>query len=144
MSHSAASAIVGAAALLTLLVLGGCASSQKPQTAAELAAALQRHGITVVEQKPAALPKMQYGRIEEGITLTGENLSVDIIRIEDERTYKAFVGMGAVLGAAERKTGERLPLRPDIYSQKPFVIVVRQEPTPGQVKQALDAVLGGQ
>ena len=130
--------------LVFTVVFAGCEGAQKPQSAADLAAALQRQGVTVANQAPAKLPKMQYGRIEEGITLTGENLSVDIIQIEDERTYKAFLGMGAILAVAEQKTGERLPQRPDIYSQKPFVIVVRREPTPGQVKQALEAVLGPQ
>jgi hypothetical protein len=135
---------IGVLGLVFTVVFAGCERVAKPQTAAELAAALQRQGISVANQAPAALPKMRYGRIEEGVTLTGDNLSVDIIRIEDERTYKAFLGMGTLLAVAEQKTGERLPQRPEIYSQKPFVIVVRQEPTPGQVKRALDAVLGSQ
>lgn len=87
---------------------------------------------------------MKHGRIDEGITVKSDRLSVDIVRIEDERTYKAFLGMGALLGVAEAKAGQRLPKRPDLYSRRPFVIIVREEPAPGQVKQILEAVLGSQ
>jgi len=139
--HRARSCITG---LALLLFLCGCTGMEKIDTAADLAAALQRGGLDYATQGPAKLPKMKYGRIDEGITLAGDGLSVDIVRIEDERTYKAFLGAGAILGAAEAKTGQRLPQRPDLYSKSPFVIIVREEPSPGEVKQILEAVLGSE
>jgi hypothetical protein len=130
--------------MILFLLVCGCTGMEKIETATDLAAALQRGGLDYATREPAKLPKMQYGRIDEGITLAGDGLSVDIVRIEDERTYKAFLGAGAILGVAEAKTGQRLPERPDLYSKGPFVIIVREEPSPGEVKQVLDAVLGSE
>jgi len=134
---------ITASAILVLL-FGGCTRAERIETAGDLAKALQREGLAYATQEPASLPDMKYGRIDEGVTLAASGLSVDIIRIEDKRTYKAFLGMGALLVAAERKTGERLPGRPDIYSRRPFIVVVREEPNPGDVKRALNAVLGSE
>ena len=135
-------ASISAASAFVLFAVCGCTSPEKIETAADLAAALQREGLHYATQEPAKLPKMKYGRIDEGITLKADGLSVDIVRIEDERTYKAFLGVGAIIGAAEAKTGQRLPKRPDLYSRRPFVVIVREEPNPGEVKQILEAVLG--
>lgn len=128
--------------LAASLLSTDCSGRPRLTTASDVAAALQTEGLPFTSQAAASLPKMRYGRIDEGLTLRGENLSVDIIRIEDERTYKAFLGMGALLGAAEAKTGDRLPGRPDLFTYRPFVIVVRSEPKPGMVRSALKAVLG--
>lgn len=144
MKRHSLTTLTRATCAMILVVGAGCMDRQKIETAADLAGALQREGLDYATQVPAALPKMRAGRIDEGISLQGDGLSVDIIRIEDERTYKAFRGMGALLGVAEATAGQRLPQRPDLYSHQPFVIVVREEPNPGQIQKALNAIFGSQ
>jgi hypothetical protein len=81
------------------------------------------------------------GKVDEAIALKGENLWVEILRIEDERTYKLFMGMGLFLFAVEKEVGKDLPDMPaNMISKKPFVIVVRQEPEKGAIKEALNRI----
>ncbi|MFC1739318.1 hypothetical protein ACFL1G_09760 [Planctomycetota bacterium] len=122
-------------------VLSGC--GKDIETVEELAEELKKEGMqyTSIERKSA--PGLKYGRIDEAFVLQGEELNVEIYRIEDRRTYKAFAGVALLLAVAERKTGEPLPDKPKLYSKKPFVIVVRREPETGCIKDVLDNIFGG-
>ena len=124
---------------LAMVALAGCGSSI--ETANELAEALVKEGIEYDSIEKVRTFRSKYAKIEEAIALKGDNLHVEIFRIEDRRTYKAFAGSVLLLAVAEKETGQRLPGRPSLYSKQPFVIVVRQEPEVGVVKRALENIL---
>ena len=126
--------------VLFVMILGvGC--GRGVDTANGLATALKRNGIEYQVIEPVDVSEFRYAKIDEAIALRGDNLWVEILRIEDEKTYKLFVGSWLLLGAAERKVQQRLPGRPDIYSKRPFIIIVRKEPQKGHVKEVLKRIL---
>ena len=125
--------------IFAIVSLASCGSSV--ETANELAEALEKEGIEYDSIEKVGTFRSKYAKIEEAIALKGDNLNVEIYRIEDRRTYKAFCGSVLLLAVAEKKTGQRLPGRPSLYPKKPFVIVVRQEPEAGVVKRALENIL---
>lgn len=54
--------------------------------------------------------------IDEAIALTGDNLRVEIFRIEHKRTYKAFTGVGVLIGGIKGAAKKRVPgLTSSIY-----------------------------
>lgn len=117
----------------------GC--GKKIDSAKDLAEAFKRNGIQYRATKPVDLTQFRHARIDEAITLKGDELSIEIFRITHEKTYKLFAASSLILTAAEKKTEQRLPGRPDIYSRKPFIIIVREEPHKGDVKKALNKIL---
>ena len=122
------------------MILGvGCGKGVN--TANGLATALKRNGIEYQVIEPVDSNEFRYAKIDEAIALKGDNLWVEILRIEDEKTYKLFVVSWLLMGAAETKVQQRLPGRPDIYSKRPFVIIIRQEPQKGHVKEVLKKIL---
>jgi hypothetical protein len=52
-----------------------------------------------------------------------------------------FAGMGVFICAIELKDSKILGGKSSIYSKKPFVIIIRQEPEKGQIKAALGKIL---
>ena len=111
--------------VLFVMVLGaGC--GRGVDTANGLATALKRNGIEYQVIEPVDFDDFSHAKIDEAIALKGDNLWVEILRIEDEKTYKLFVVSWLLLGAAETKVQQRLPGRPDIYSKRPFVIIIRK------------------
>ncbi len=126
--------------VLFVMILGvGCGKGVN--TANGLATALKRNGIEYQVIEPVDSNEFRYAKIDEAIALKGDNLWVEILRIEDEKTYKLFVVSWLLMGAAETKVQQRLPGRPDIYSKRPFVIIVRKEPQKGHVKEVLKRIL---
>ncbi len=126
--------------VLFVMVLGaGC--GRGVDTANGLATALKRNGIEYQVIEPVDFDDFSHAKIDESIALKGDNLWVEILRIEDEKTYKLFVVSWLLLGAAETKVQQRLPGRPDIYSKRPFVIIIRKEPQKGHVKEVLKRIL---
>ena len=129
--------------ILGLVVTVGCAKDNGAQTADELADALERNGITYHVKKPISTSSLRYATIDEAVALEGDNLKIEIFRIEDQRTYEMFAGSAVMLKAVEREAGQSIPgLPPSTYSKKPFVIIIRQEPEQGQVRQALTKIFG--
>jgi hypothetical protein len=126
---------------LMSVFLSGC--SKDIDSVDKLLEQLKKQGIVYTSTERISLRGFKHARVEEAVSLQGEELDVEIYRIEDRRTYKAFGGMVLLLAAAEHKTGEPLPERPQLYSKRPFVIVVRREPETGCVKEALVNVFGG-
>ncbi len=128
---------------LGLIITVGCAKDNGAQTADELANALQRNGITYQVKKPISTSNLRYATIDEAVALEGDNLKIEVFRIEDQRTYEMFAGSAVMLKAVEREAGQPLPgLPPSTYSRKPFVVIIRQEPEQGQVRQALTRIFG--
>jgi hypothetical protein len=113
----------------------------KIDTAEKLAAALKRKGVDYQTIEPLEAPKGRFAKVDEAVALKGENLWVEIFRIEDQRTYKLFVGAGAFLFTVEKKIEKDIPDLPvTMLARKPFVIVVREEPVKDHVKQALNRI----
>ncbi len=126
--------------VLFVMILGvGC--GRGVDTANGLATALKRNGIEYRVIEPVDSNEFRYAKIDEAIALKGDNLWVEILRVEDEGTYKLFVASWLLLGAAETKAQQRLPGRPDIYSKRPFIIIVRKEPQKGGVREVLKRIL---
>jgi hypothetical protein len=124
--------------------LVGCGGNRpEPRTVRDVASGLQREGIRYQTSEPVDLSKMTHAKVEESLLLKGENLWVEILRIEDERTFKAFAASGVMLAGVEQKTGKPLPGRPRTYVHRPFVVVVRGEPQERSVKAALQKIFPG-
>jgi len=123
---------------LAVILITGCSGSI--DTCGDLAKALQREGIPWDTSEPIDLKGMSYAKIDESLVLTGEMVHMEIFRISDRRTFDNFGRAAVLLGAAELKTGKRLPGRPNIYHHEPFVIIVRMEPREGTVQVALESV----
>ena len=129
--------------ILGLAVTVGCAKDNGAQTAEELASALERNGLKYHGKKPINTSNLRYATIDEAVALEGDNLRIEIFRIEDQRTYEMFAGSALMLKAVERETEQAIPGSPPrAYSKRPFVIIIRQEPEPGQLRQALTRIFG--
>ena len=129
--------------ILVLVITAGCAKDNGAQTADELASALERNGVTYHVKKPISTSNLRYATIDEAVALEGDNLRIEIFRIEDQRTYEMFAGSAIMLKAVEREADQAIPgLPPSTFSRKPFVIIIRQEPEQGQVRQALTRIFG--
>jgi len=115
--------LVVSAGLMSIF-LSGC--GKDVESVDELVEELKKEGISYTKTERMNLGQFQHARIEEGLGLEGKELDVELYLIEDRRTYKAFVGTVLLFAAAEKKTGETLPGRPQLYSKRPFVIVVRR------------------
>ncbi len=138
---SVASGVAARAGLVTAILALGCSSTAPITTAQDLAAALQRQGIQYQNLETSDMPaNMRHAQIDEALVMTGDALRVDILRIEDERTFNMMRASVVLLGAAEAKVGKPLPGRPDVFEKAPFVVVVRQEPQAGAVRAALDKI----
>jgi hypothetical protein len=122
--------------------IAGCGFTPKPARATDVAQALQARGFSNAEQQPAEVPQLRYGHIDEAVALRGENLWIEILRIEDERTFKVLTDAGVLLLAVEVATEQPIPEKPELYAYQPFAIVVRNEPEPGQTEAALRQIFG--
>lgn len=134
-------------AILRLLLIAaiayGAAACQfftPPETAQELADALNRHGIGYTEAEPLDFSGMRFAKIDEGLRLTGEDLRMEILRIEDPRTFEMASSAGFLLRLFDDQINESLGA-PDMFVSKPFVVIIRQEPEPGETRRALQVIL---
>ena len=128
--------------IVLMALLSGCVlPSKAPATANDLAAALAAQGVAYTETSSGPLSIGSHARFDENLILQGDALWVELLRIEDDRTYKAVEKVRAILVLSEAVSGQKFPGKPSIYFRKPFVILVRQEPEQGQVLAALNAVL---
>ncbi len=125
---------------ICIITMTSCAI--KVSTADELAEALKGEGINYDLKEPVDITKMRHARVNEAIALKGENLSIEIYRIEDERTYEIFLKTVVFLYAVDKKVEGGLPKLPkNTISKKPFVIVIREEPEKGYVKRVVNKIL---
>lgn len=127
--------------LLVALIAAGCALQPKIETAADLAAALKRNGIAFSATEPIDVANIPIARIDEGLSLTGENLQIEILRITDDRTYKITSSATSILLLVKAKAPEMPQQPPDVYLSKPFAVIIRAEPTEGAVRAALEKII---
>ncbi len=127
-----------ALAAMLALVLAGCTMTPPINTADDLAAALQRNGVAYATTEPVDVHSIPIAKIDEGLTLTGENLNVTILRITDPRTYKIATSATFILGFVKSAAADMPQQPPDVYLSKPFVVIIRTEPVKGGVRTALE------
>ena len=110
-------------------------------TADRLAKALKAKGLDYRETTPVDLAQWQSAEVDEGLTLLGDSLRVDVLRIEDIDSFQA--AQRASMRLTDFQGGVRLDIvEPiEIYARWPYVVVVRQEPDRGQVLAILQEVL---
>lgn len=108
--------------------IAACQGVPKIETASGLVSALQQRGVPFTSQEPAPIPQGDKFRFDEGITLKGENLWVDVLRISDRRVFDIAKGAGGILIAAEAFAGQAIPGKPEVYTRYPFVVIIRQQP----------------
>jgi len=126
-----------------MAVLAGCAQQAQPKTVNEFIAALAQAGVTYESTAAVDLSKLRHAKVSEAVKLTGPDLNVEIWRIDDQRTFKALVGSGVLLTAAQLKVGQALPGKPDLYAKQPFAVIVRQQPEGAPVTKALERLMPG-
>lgn len=126
---------------IAALVLSACALQPRIETAADLAAALKRNGVAFTEAQPESFGEMRYAKIDEGLTLTGENLHINILRISDPRAYKVTTSATFILGLVKNVAPEMQQQPPEIYLSEPFAVVIRAEPAEGHVRAALEKII---
>ena len=127
--------------VLFVAFLAGCIAKPKIETAADLAEALKQNGIAYADAEPADVNVISFAKIDEGLTLYGENLNVTILRITDPRTYKLATSATFILGFVKSVAPEMPDQPPDVYLSTPFAIVIRAEPAEGAVRAALEKII---
>jgi len=123
------------------LILSACAIKPRIESAADLAAALQRNGIVHTAATPVDVSIVRFAKIDEGLTLTGENLNVTILRITDPRTYKVATSATFILGFVKSAAPEMPDQPPEVYLSNPFAVIIRAEPAEGAVRAALEKII---
>ncbi|MCC6490297.1 MAG: hypothetical protein IT364_22630 [Candidatus Hydrogenedentes bacterium] len=108
--------------------IAACQAAPKIETASGLVSALQQRGVPFTSQEPAPIPQGDKFRFDEGITLKGESLWVDVLRISDRRVFDIAKGAGGILVVAEAVAGQPIPGKPEVYTRYPFVVIIRQQP----------------
>ena len=129
------------AAVAIALSLAGCSMAPTIETAGDLVTALQEKGVAITSQEPAPTPKGQHFRFDEGITVKGENLWIDILRITDQKVFDLAKSSAGLLVVAEAAAGRELPGKPEIYTRYPFVVIIRQQPAGADLFDALKTIL---
>jgi len=110
------------------------------ETASDVAAALKKEGIDYTTISPTDTSKLKGVTIDEALVMTNDSLNVEILRIEREKHFKIFAGLGIFLAAAEVQARQPLPGTPDLFTRRPFIVIIRQEPKKGQVRAALKKI----
>lgn len=119
-------------------LLAGCGGSI--ETSADVANALKKHGIPV-EQVTGFKPPKISRIVDDAVTVEGEGLSLEIIRIENEKFFKtAALALSMRRGMEERVEGDPEEELSDSFVRQPFIVMVMKEPEPGAVRAALEKV----
>lgn len=109
-------------------------------TAVKLAEALKKEGINYQTIEDVEI-KLKFAKIDEEMALKGDNLWLQVFRIEDEKSYKTSVAALVLrLGLEKEIEGEQTDKPKDVFIKKPFLVMIMQEPEEGVVKQALNKI----
>jgi hypothetical protein len=109
-------------------------------TAMKLSEALKKEGINYQTIEEVEI-KLKYAKIDEEIALKGDDLWLQMFRIEDERSYKTSVTALMFRLAMEKEIeNEQADKVKDIFIKKPFIVMIMQEPADGVVRQALNKI----
>ncbi len=104
----------------------------------KLAEALKKEGINYQTIEEVEI-KLKYAKIDEEIALRGDDLWLQMFRIEDEKSYKTSVTALMFRLAMEKEIeNEQTDKVKDIFIKKPFIVMIMQEPEDGVVRQALN------
>ena len=123
-----------------LLALSAC--QQPLESVVDVVVALEERGVNV-ENRRALNPNFRYAKIDEGLSLSGDQLQVDILRIEDEKTYELAQQARGLMAAVGEAADTDVLAPPEFYWRKPYIIVIRQEPEDGQIVAILEKILPG-
>ena len=128
-------------ALLGLVLLSACQSPKPIETASDLVNALKNKGIQYDSPEVIDLSGMGFAQVNEGVRITGNGLRAEILRVEDERTFKLVSSLGSLLKALNERFDDTPLNPPDVIARHPFVVVVRQEPEPGEIRRIVEQLL---
>jgi hypothetical protein len=113
----------------------------RPSTAEELAEVLRAHGIPYDSATQIADGRWTFTEIDDALTLTGEGTHVEILRIDDAETFEAAERASSRFASFQGG----IVLNPQkvtrVFTRRPFVVVIREEPMPGQIVAILEEVL---
>ncbi len=121
-----------------MLLLAGC--SKGPTTATGLAGLLSKEipgGVVTGLSNPPQIPRI---RIDDSALLQTTGLKVEILKAGDTRSFKFLQGAGTIVGIANVKAKGKLPDAPSVIAKWPWVLIVREEPRPGSVREAFSRV----
>jgi len=120
-------------------MLCGCRSGGADNTVGKLADALKKQGIAwETISKLERDQKRVKGLIDEAFVLEGENLVVEVYRVEKDKFFKT-AAMGLVLRAGFEPEHSENALQ-DVCVHQPFLLAVVEEPEEHAVRQALARV----
>lgn len=124
---------------LATLALLAC-RSDGIDTAAKLADALKEAGIAWSQSGPIERGRIKPPRaIDEAILLEGEDLRIEVYRVENEKWFKT-----AALGLTLRRSYEPEDSENalvDVFVRHPFLVAVSEEPSEYEVREALRRIL---
>lgn len=129
------------AAAFAAVTLAACSMAPKIDTAGDLVSELQKRGVAITSQEAAPTPQGQHFRFDERITVKGENLWIDILRISDRKVFNIAKDGAGLLVIAEASAGQEIPGKPEIYTRYPFVVIIRQQPQGADLLGAMKTVL---
>ena len=125
-------------AVCVAVLISGCG---KTLTAIQLATALKEKGIDYTEVEAIDTTQFKHAKINEGITLKGDGLRVEIYRISGKKDYDLFKGASTLMLVHKHETQKDLRGLPgQTYFKRPFAVIVRQEPKGGEVVKALNGI----
>ncbi len=130
-----------ASALILIFTFTGCSMAPQINSAGDLVAELQKEGLPIASQEPAPTPKGRHFRFDEGITLKGEDVWINVLRISDRKVYDIAKDASGLLVITEAAAGQELPGKPDIYTRYPFMVIIRQQPEGADLMSALKTIL---
>jgi hypothetical protein len=106
----------------------------------KLVKALKKNGIQYLSIEAITTDELKLTRFDEAYALHGENLWLEIYRIENEMIYKTSIA-AVMLRMKFDKSEDNLSNKPhDIFVRKPFLVMIIQEPENGKTKQALQKI----
>ena len=102
-----------------------------------MADVLIERGLKVDTRTPLDFSDMRFAKVNEGLSLRGKHTTIEILRIEDRRTYNIFKSAQFLLGLLDEKLQEEAVHPPVIVSGKPFIVIIRRAENPEQVEDKL-------
>ncbi|MCL4217895.1 MAG: hypothetical protein KJ052_12930 [Candidatus Hydrogenedentes bacterium] len=129
-------------AVVTALCIGmTCTGEGDVHSAQDLVERFKKEGLPYETIENIDLAgKFSYAQVEQSLALNGDGLRVEILQIDDDRTWKATEGGAAFVGLMSTALDDSAEPAPRIYQRRPYVIVVRKEPRDGMTKEVLDKI----
>ncbi len=121
------------------LLLFACSSGPGIDTVAELAAALKNQGVAWTSSGPVERTRIRPARVvDEAILLEGENLRIEVYRVENKKWFKtAAVALLMRRGFEAEDSGNALA---DVFARHPFLVAVVEEPSERRVREAIGRI----